>query len=116
MLGGGVEPLNEYRSVIYYHEDRPRWCEIFKVAVPIDEFKGSHLKFTYKHRSSNETKDKTEKPFAMSYVKLMQANGTTLEDRQHDLLVFKVGARSQGYHPVTSYRIILSKLMLNNVT
>jgi dedicator of cytokinesis protein 1 len=42
-LGGGVELMNEYRSVIYYHEDKPRWLEIFKVAVPIEDFKGSHL-------------------------------------------------------------------------
>ncbi|PSN51994.1 Dedicator of cytokinesis protein 1 [Blattella germanica] len=89
-LGGGVELLNEYRSVIYYHEDKPRWFEIFKVAIPIEEFKGSHLKFTFKHRSSNEAKDRTEKPFALSYVKLMQENGTTLKDTEHELLVYKV--------------------------
>ena len=89
-LGGGVEVLNEYKSVIYYHEDKPQWYEIFKVAIPIEEFKGSHLKFTFKHRSSNEAKDKTEKPFALSYVKLMQGNGTTLKDTRHELLVYKV--------------------------
>ncbi|XP_063232451.1 dedicator of cytokinesis protein 1 isoform X3 [Bacillus rossius redtenbacheri] len=89
-LGGGAEPMNEYKSVVYYHEDKPRWQEIFKVAVPIEEFKGSHLKFRFKHRSSNEAKDKSEKPFAMSYVKLMQNNGTTLWDSQHELLVYKI--------------------------
>lgn len=49
-MGGGVEALNEFKSVIYYHEDKPKWNEIFKVAVPIEEFKSSHIKFMFKHR------------------------------------------------------------------
>lgn len=89
-LGGGALSIDEYHSVIYYHEDKPRWCETFKIAVPIEEFKQAHLKFTFKHRSSNEAKDKSEKPFALSYVKLMQRNGTTLQDIQHELLVYKL--------------------------
>ncbi|XP_076651042.1 dedicator of cytokinesis protein myoblast city isoform X1 [Halictus rubicundus] len=101
-LGGGASPIDEYRSVIYYHEDKPRWCETFKIAIPIEEFKQAHLKFTFKHRSSNEAKDKTEKPFALSYVKLMQRNGTTLQDTQHELLVYKLDQKK--YEDVdTSY-------------
>lgn len=71
-LGSGVGAQDEYRSVVYYHEDKPRWCETFKIAIPIDEFYRSHLKFTFKHRSSSEAKDRAEKPFALSFVKLMQ--------------------------------------------
>ncbi|KAH0557836.1 dedicator of cytokinesis protein 2 isoform X1 [Cotesia glomerata] len=89
-LGGGAPFIDEYRSVIYYHEDKPRWCETFKIAIPIEEFKLAHLKFTFKHRSSNEAKDKSEKPFALSYVRLMQRNGTTLQDTNHELLVYKL--------------------------
>lgn len=89
-MGGGVPPLNEYRSVIYYHEDKPQWYETFKVAIPIEEFRNSHLKFLFKHRSTNEAKDKSEKPFALCYVKLMQENGTTLKDARHNLIVYKI--------------------------
>lgn len=76
--------------MIYYHEDKPQWHETFKVTIPIDEFKTSHLKFTFKHRSSNEAKDKSEKPFAFSYVRLMQEDGTTLKDAKHKLIVYKI--------------------------
>ncbi|CAH1170856.1 unnamed protein product [Phaedon cochleariae] len=89
-IGGGASLLDEYRSVIYYHEDKPQWYETFKVAIPIEEFKTSHLKFIFKHRSSNEAKDKNEKPFAMCYVKLMQDDGTTLKDAKHNLIVYKI--------------------------
>ncbi|CAG9857501.1 unnamed protein product [Phyllotreta striolata] len=89
-VGGGVPLIDEYKSVIYYHEDKPQWHETFKVAVPIEEFKTSHLKFVFKHRSSNEAKDKSEKPFGMCYVKLMEDDGTTLKDSKHNLIVYKI--------------------------
>ncbi|UYV68725.1 DOCK2 [Cordylochernes scorpioides] len=88
--GAGADLMDEYKSVIYYHEDKPKWMETFKIAIPIEEFYSAHLKFTFKHRSSSEAKDKVEKPFALSYVKLMQENGTTLKDETHELLVYKV--------------------------
>ncbi|KAG5888711.1 hypothetical protein JTB14_035776 [Gonioctena quinquepunctata] len=89
-IGGGALLVDKYRSVIYYHEDKPQWHETFKVAIPIEEFKTSHLKFLFKHRSSNEAKDKSEKPFGMCFVKLMQEDGTTLPDARHGLIVYKI--------------------------
>ncbi|XP_053947178.1 dedicator of cytokinesis protein 1 [Anastrepha ludens] len=89
-IGAGHPPIDEYKSVVYYHDDKPKWLETFKIHVPIDEFKQCHLKFLFKHRSSNEQKDKSEKPFGLSYVKLMQDNGTTILQGQHNLAVYKI--------------------------
>lgn len=75
------------------------------MAVPIEEFKNSHLKFTFKHRSSNEAKDKHEKPFAMSYVKLMQENGTTLKDTNHNLLVYKIDYKKFDESSVDYFKV-----------
>nr|AKO62845.1 mbc isoform a [Prodiamesa olivacea] len=88
--GGGASLVSEYRSIIYYHEDRPKWNETFKINVPIEEFAKCHLKFMFKHRSSNESKDKNEKPFAMAFVKLQQDDGTTLSQDKHSLVVYKI--------------------------
>lgn len=30
-LGAGAAMMNEYKSVIYYHDDKPKWHETFKV-------------------------------------------------------------------------------------
>lgn len=89
-LGAGASLLSEYKSVIYYHDDKPKWNETFKIALPIEEFKNCHLRFTFKHRSSNEIKDKSEKPFGLAYVRLMQDNGTTLQHKDHQLIVYKI--------------------------
>ncbi|XP_064601988.1 dedicator of cytokinesis protein 1-like isoform X2 [Liolophura sinensis] len=93
-LGAGERLISEYKSVIYYHEDKPRWHETVKVAISIEEeFRGLHLKFMYKHRSSTEAKDRQEKVFGMSFVKLMNENGTTLGDTDHEILVYKIEAK-----------------------
>lgn len=82
--------IDEYHSVIYYHEDKPKWNETFKINVQIEDFIRCHLKFMFKHRSSTESKDKSEKPFALAYVKLQQDNGTTLQQNKHSLVVYRI--------------------------
>eukprot|EP00058_Branchiostoma_floridae_P022855 XP_002608345.1 hypothetical protein BRAFLDRAFT_91300 [Branchiostoma floridae] len=47
--GAGVPPVSEYKSVIYYQQKQPRWMETIKVAIPIEDFYGSHLKFAFRH-------------------------------------------------------------------
>ncbi|KAJ0060431.1 hypothetical protein NL108_011524 [Boleophthalmus pectinirostris] len=42
---------------------------------------------------SRPAKDKSEKIFALSFVKLMRYDGTTLRDGEHDLIVYKAEAK-----------------------
>lgn len=44
--------MAEHRSFVLYHNNSPRWAELLKLPVPIDCFRGSHLRFEFRHCSS----------------------------------------------------------------
>ena len=88
--GGGSPLLTEYKSVVYHHDNEPKWFETFRITLPIEEFYGSHIQFTFRHRSSIDSKDKAEKPFAFAFVRLGNLNGTAIRDSQHYCLVYKI--------------------------
>ncbi|XP_037304280.2 dedicator of cytokinesis protein 3 isoform X6 [Pungitius pungitius] len=86
-VGSGEPQVPEHRSFVLYHNNSPRWSEVIKLPIPIDRFRGSHLRFEFRHCS---TKDKGEKKlFGFSFTPLMREDGTTLSDESHDLYVYK---------------------------
>ncbi|XP_064162033.1 dedicator of cytokinesis protein 3 isoform X4 [Anguilla rostrata] len=86
-LGSGEPSLSEHRSFVLYHNNSPRWSEVIKLPIPIDRFRGSHLRFEFRHCS---TKDKGEKKlFGFAFTPLMREDGTTLSDESHELYVYK---------------------------
>uniref|UniRef100_A0A8C2E502 Dedicator of cytokinesis 4b n=1 Tax=Cyprinus carpio TaxID=7962 RepID=A0A8C2E502_CYPCA len=86
-VGSGEPGGDEYHTFVLYHNNSPRWAELIKLPIPVDMFRGSHVRFEFRHCS---TKDKGEKKlFGFSFVPLMQEDGRTLPDGTHELIVHK---------------------------
>uniref|UniRef100_A0A672S4F7 Dedicator of cytokinesis 2 n=1 Tax=Sinocyclocheilus grahami TaxID=75366 RepID=A0A672S4F7_SINGR len=100
-LGAGDRPVNEYRSVIYYQIKQPRWMETFKVAIPLEEMPRIHLRFMFRHRSSQECKFSS---FSVSCSKLISSftHSQTDMDILHVFCVFLQGD-SKRMEAVSSY-------------
>ncbi|XP_041458048.1 dedicator of cytokinesis protein 3-like isoform X4 [Lytechinus variegatus] len=78
----------EYRSVVYVHNQTPRWNELLRLNVPMDSFKDTHIRFEFRH-CSKDSKRREKRLFAMAFMPLMKKDGTAVEDSTHHLYVYK---------------------------
>ncbi|XP_065900793.1 dedicator of cytokinesis protein 2-like [Dysidea avara] len=89
VIAEGLPPVTEYHSTIYYHNNKPRWQEMLKLAIGIEELPHVHLRFTFRHLAKNENKDKADKTFSFAFFKVMRSDGSIISDGQHRLYVYK---------------------------
>ncbi|OAD58785.1 Dedicator of cytokinesis protein 3 [Eufriesea mexicana] len=89
----GMEGSSAYQSLVIYHHNSPSWAETVRLAIPIDKFYGSHVRFEFRHCSTREKNDK--KLFAFAFVRLMEPGGATLQDGPHELYIYKCEDRSK---------------------
>ncbi|XP_012533282.2 dedicator of cytokinesis protein 3 isoform X1 [Monomorium pharaonis] len=89
----GADGSSEYQSLVIYHHNSPSWAETVRLAIPIDKFYGSHVRFEFRHCSTREKNDK--KLFAFAFVRLMEPGGATLQDGPHELYIYKCEERAK---------------------
>ena len=95
---GAARVGDSYRSLVFYHNQKPRWNEVTKITIDAHKFSECHLQFTFWHRST-KVKENRE-PFAMSFLKLEQPrdentqledhSNTALKDDRYSLIVYKM--------------------------
>ncbi|XP_069812400.1 dedicator of cytokinesis protein 4-like, partial [Dendropsophus ebraccatus] len=86
-FGSGEPAAHEYHSFVLYHNNSPRWAELLKLPIPVDKFRGAHIRFEFRHCSTKEKGEK--KLFGFSFISLMQEDGRTFPDGTHELIVHK---------------------------
>lgn len=97
-------PVSTYDSVVYYHNNNPKWNETICVNLDAYTFEKAHLFITYRHVSSSSVKldknsgrnhqnDKNEKNIAFSFLPLLRGDRTVVGDGNHTLSMYKYDAK-----------------------
>lgn len=61
-----------------------------QLAIPFEKLPDTHLRISFRHVAKNESKDKAEKTFSYTHMKIMKEDGSIIEDGLHELYVYKV--------------------------
>ena len=80
-------PCSHFRSHVYYMEKSPNWMEWVKMRIPVDEFKKAYVLFTFRHRSTTQSKDKSEQEFAFAFLPLKSHKSGTIQDNDYKVRI-----------------------------
>ncbi|KAJ8373733.1 hypothetical protein SKAU_G00043130 [Synaphobranchus kaupii] len=105
--GSGEPGGDQFHSFVLYHNNTPRWAEQIKLPIPVDTFRGSHVRFEFRHCSTKERGEK--KLFGFSFAPLMQEDGRTLPDGTHELIVHKCDESANLHDPARYLKLPFSK-------
>ncbi|KAJ3278028.1 hypothetical protein HK104_002729, partial [Borealophlyctis nickersoniae] len=89
--GAGEPRAGSYDSLVYYHNNTPRWNETVRLDLSPDLFEKAHIFFTFRHCSSSDkgSGDKTDRNFAFAFLPLLRGNHTVINDGSHGLILYK---------------------------
>uniref|UniRef100_A0A8R1XZ83 C2 DOCK-type domain-containing protein n=1 Tax=Onchocerca volvulus TaxID=6282 RepID=A0A8R1XZ83_ONCVO len=85
----GVRYSTTYQSLVFYHDDKPKWNEAIKVQIPENIDQNIHLRITFHHKKAFDKTKQEKGPFALAFARIMEG-ATLIRDGLHELLVYKV--------------------------
>lgn len=97
MPGIGEPTVKMYHSLVQYHCPIPYFNETIKLCIPPEMMKTTRIRFYMYHKPTTISNrlSRTE-PFAISHLKLMKDDDTTIQDGTHELFVYKYKETSRG--------------------
>ncbi|EFO26456.1 hypothetical protein LOAG_02027 [Loa loa] len=85
----GIRCSTTYQSLVFYHDDKPKWNEAIKVQIPEDVDQNIHLRITFHHKKTFDKIKQEKGPFALAFARIMEG-ATLIRDGLHELLVYKI--------------------------
>ena len=87
--GMQLQPSDNYRSSVYYHNNNPTFNELVHMAVPTGElFERAHLLFFISHTKDDKKTARSVGSFA--FLPLTEENGAAIADGPHALPCYKL--------------------------
>jgi hypothetical protein len=109
--GSGTQPISQWDSMVFYHEQKPHWGETIKVAIPkMEQWERSHIFITLRHVSSTginspNTSQVGEKAIAMGFVPLFlpPQHRDFVADGTHTLFMYRFDRGCHNYIDTTPW-------------